>query len=1690
MSSSSTPEPQKNPAPSQRLDKNLFVVGIGASAGGLSALEELFSHLPADSGAAFVVIQHLSPDFKSLMKELLERHTTMKVYRVTQGMKLKPNSIFLIPPGKNLIVEANILKLEDRKKIKHEINFPIDLFFTSLAKNYQEKAIGVILSGSGSDGTHGLRSINEAGGIALVQEPTTAQFDGMPLSAAATGVVNQILPIPELAKLIHQFIVSPHHFSEAESLLTPSSLKKIASILLNSEKIDFSQYKSTTVSRRIHRRRLINNFKDINSYIQVLHDSKEERRILCSDLLINVTHFFRDRAAWTIIENKILPDIIENAEPNTELRFWIAGCSTGQEAYSLAILVHEALQKNSKELRVKIFATDIDRAALEIASAGIYPQSITKNISSDRLQKYFVFNDNNYQIVKKIRELLIFSSHNLAKDAVFTRLHYVSCRNVLIYMQSNLQLQILRNFHFSLRPQGVLFLGEAESVGEYESEFIYLDKKWKIYQKRRDIRLPITNQNFTKPSSNSIVRSYHPPVASETKPVAELSLKRLLSKSNSVVLIVSYDNRLLHLYGDSSYVLNPQQGKIMTDVTRMVKDPLQLPLNTALHRAKKERKTIEYTRIKFGQSSENYLASLTVIPPDRDNDEFDFYLVKIKIETVELSTNISTNISTEQFQTSNDAQSRVFALEHELEHTRENLQELVEELETTNEEQQASNEELTASNEELQSTNEELHSVNEELHTVNIEYQSKISELIQLNNDIDNLLTSTDIGVIFLDAEFNIRKFTPAATIAVALRNTDLKRPLSELKLKIDCEDLEALLAAVKLNQTTIEREVKLKTEGNYLLMRIHPYQTEEGQYDGLVISFVGINEVKLVQLKLEDTLAELKSKETEIANFFELSLEIMCVAHLDGYFKRVNPSLQSILGYTTSELLAQPFIHFVHPDDVEDTLQAVQHLSSGKKVADFENRYRCKDGSYRWFKWMAISYKGLIYATAHDLTEQKLTQELQNRQLAAIETATNGIAILNEDKFIFVNQAHLEIFGYSQPEELLGRSWHKLYEPKLIVKFEREIFPVLQDKGKWQGVVKAKHKCGHTFDQELTLSFSKAGDLICVCQNISARLEMERSLIESERKYRHLYQNTPIMLHSLDSQGKILSVSNYWLEQMGYSKEEVIGRKSTEFLAPESQHHAKKILADFYSTGSCHNVFYQWVRKDGSIIDGLLSAISEWQSGKIVRSLAVVIDITAQRQQEKLEEANRAKDNFIAHISHELRTPLNSIIGFSHILKKDSNIIPERLKLIDLINQSGQHLLTLINDILDLSKLNADKLELQYSDFNLANFVRNIVNIFDLRAQEKGVNFITDISQDLPAVVSADETKLRQVLFNLLSNAVKFTPANGSVTLSVSSFSVAVDARVATVRFAVEDTGKGIPENKYDTIFAPFGQLDPDNNDGEGTGLGLPICQNILNLMNSELHLGSKLDCGSRFWFDLDLEEISNHSLPIEISSQEQISQEKIVRTLATPCKVLVVDDNADNRFLLIEYLQSLGFTLKEARDGKEGIAIASLFQPDIIIMDLMMPVMSGKEAIAAIRQDDLLKDTKILMVSANVRSIIDSPDIKCDGFLAKPIDLERLLELLEKHLQLDWHTSSKESKLDRLSEEMDFVCPSTGELTKLLDLVSLGNMKDFKQQIKLLEEIDSQYIRFIDMVRQLADNYEQNKLQIMLEKLIKEKQ
>ncbi|WP_339382192.1 CheR family methyltransferase [Aetokthonos hydrillicola] len=567
--------------------------------------------MPIDSGAAFVVIQHLSPDFKSLMKELLERRTGMTIYRATEGMQLEPNTVYLNPPGKNLVVENHRIHLLNQEgRNYHGLNLPIDIFLESLAKNYNEQAIGIILSGTGTDGTNGLKAIKKAGGFTMVQEPDTAEFAAMPRAAIATGMVDRSVSPQQLAQITNQLVRSrktPNTLSpETTAFFNSHNLERITEIIGEEDDTDFSHYKTSTLLRRIERRYLITGCNEVDEFIHLLETSAQERSILRSEILIHVTQFFRDQPAWDFLEAEVIPQLIAKVPPQEELRCWVTACATGEEAYSLAILLDEAIAKSDKPVKFKIFATDIDKGALEKAIHGIYPETIINNISPERLENYFVYKNNSLQVIRHLREKLLFASHDLTKDAAFTRMNLISCRNVLIYLQSDLQQQVLRNLHFSLASKGILFLGEAETLGQIESEFQPLHNKQKIYQKSRDIKLPVTykgienHRRLSQPFSLSQNCDRN-----RIEPMLERVFSSFLSKNKATCFLVDRDHKIFHIFNDSLEVLKLPLGRTKTDVTKLVPSNLQLPLTTALHRAKRDFCKVCYAGIKLDKKSIN-----------------------------------------------------------------------------------------------------------------------------------------------------------------------------------------------------------------------------------------------------------------------------------------------------------------------------------------------------------------------------------------------------------------------------------------------------------------------------------------------------------------------------------------------------------------------------------------------------------------------------------------------------------------------------------------------------------------------------------------------------------------------------------------------------------------------------------------------------------------------------------------------------------------------------------------------------------------------------------------------------------------------------------------------------------------------------------------------------------------------------
>lgn len=826
------------------------IVAIGASAGGLTPIEDFFATVPERSGAAFVVVQHMSPDFKSLMKEILGKTTILPIHRAEDGMKCEADQIYLIPPRMNMSIHRGRLKLEPQDlEPGHAPNFAIDHFFLSLAEDIKERAVGVILSGTGTDGCRGVRAVSQAGGLVIAQDPDSSQFDGMPRSAIATGLISYSGAPEELARIVVQHVARQTAVPETDSdqiateIATGGALATVSSILSEDSNTDFSSYRPSTMSRRISRRIAARGYRDIEEYIDLLQQSSEERDRLRSELLIGVTAFFRDIEAWDCLASEVLLKLIREKTPGDRIRVWVTACSTGEEVYTMAMLLLEKMEELGRSFEIKIFGTDVDKHALEAAAAGVYGRTIEESVDEARLERFFTAHAKGYKIRKSIREMIIFAEHNLTRDAPFTTLDIVTCRNALIYMEPELQERVLKLLHFSLRKGGYLFLGPAETTGALETEFDPVERKWRIFSKRRDASLPIDSRRPTigimKPVFSRQDRVTHAGSSREDS-IGMEAFRLFLHDSNAACLIVNPRSQILQVLGNGSRYLKIPEGEVTADLAKMLHPDLLVSVTTALHRTSKAEISAEYHDVacKFEQGAMS--VDIRVVHHAADRFAQEFFLVL-------LSESVAQRARKESAETESSldshAMDQISDLQHELQHTRESLQATIEELETTNEEQQSTNQELLASNEELQSTNEELQSVNEELHTVNAEFQKKNNELNELSNDIDNLLRSMDIGALFLDRDLSIRKATSSVDRIVNVSMNDVGRPIMHFSHNMKCPEFVDLLRETLENSTQVSREIDM-VDGSRVFLRIMPYLRVDGEVDGVVVAFVDADEM------------------------------------------------------------------------------------------------------------------------------------------------------------------------------------------------------------------------------------------------------------------------------------------------------------------------------------------------------------------------------------------------------------------------------------------------------------------------------------------------------------------------------------------------------------------------------------------------------------------------------------------------------------------------------------------------------------------------------------------------------------------------------------------------------------------------------------------------------------------------------
>ena len=849
------------------------VVGIGTSAGGLEALQDFFGNLPSDTGATYIVVQHLSPDYKSMMSELLTKHTDMPIFEVADSIVIEPNAIYLMPPRKNMLITEGKLLLSDQMpdRLPH---LSIDVFLRSLAEDQQHKGIGIILSGTGTDGTRGIRAMKEAGGLVVVQKPDSAKFDGMPTNAYQTGLADMVLTPKEMGKSLVNFMNHPSIKGDLPvSSFTATdgdneTIHEIFQLLKKQSSINFAQYKPSTVSRRIERRLGINQLKTLDAYLRLLIDSPREVSILSKELLINVTRFFRDDEAFDKLTTVAVHKVLTSGNGTDPIRLWIAGCSSGEEAYSIAILFDEAKEKYKIDRRVKIFATDVDEDAIAEASTGIYAAEIVQDISKNRLNRYFENSGNAYVVSAKLRKMVIFAQHNMIEDPPFSNINLLSCRNALIYFQHPAQQKVFLSFYFALQQHGFLFLGNSESLGEMAVHFETIDERTRIFQKVSAARLPLKQpstlkHNISMPIISKNSSNHVRPAATAINNKYNTVMERLIEhySPDSIVLNDSFD--AVHVYGDvTRYTKGLGRGKVSINIKDMICNDLAIAVSTALYRSEKNQEDVFYSDVACtldGESTFIDLAVFMVKQSDHQSSPRSYILQFIIHEQGDVVRKSPKSIT---FDGGEQSLQRIYDLEQELIKKQEHLQVTIEELETTNEELQSANEELMSSNEELQSTNEELQSVNEELYTVNSEYQEKISQLTEANMDLDNVINSTDIGIIFLDENLTIRKYTPHSANYINLRTSDIGRPIHHISHELDYSDFLTQIGNVSTKGDIVEQDI-LTRSGEAALLRMAPYTVNDDiavSHQGVLITITNISRLKFVENALVQAQQQFKT--------------------------------------------------------------------------------------------------------------------------------------------------------------------------------------------------------------------------------------------------------------------------------------------------------------------------------------------------------------------------------------------------------------------------------------------------------------------------------------------------------------------------------------------------------------------------------------------------------------------------------------------------------------------------------------------------------------------------------------------------------------------------------------------------------------------------------------------------------------
>jgi two-component system CheB/CheR fusion protein len=957
-------------------DQALFpIVGIGASAGGLEALEQFLINVPEKTGIAYVVVQHLDPTQEGMLPELLQRVSKMKVFQAKDGMLVNPNGVYVIPPNKSMSIMHGKLQLFQPLE-KRGLRLPVDFFLRSLAEDLKDLSIGLILSGMGSDGSSGIRAIKESNGIVMVQDPASAKYDSMPRNAIESVLVDIVAPPNELYTKLSEFL---KHIPLVKTNLNietkdQSALEKIIFLLRTYTGNDFSMYKKSTMYRRIERRMGVHKISKISDYVTLLQKNQKEGEILFKEMMIGVTNFFRDSKVWVKLAQTIVANFFDNNSGNKTLRAWVPGCSTGEEAYSLAIIFKETLANinPSPNISLQIFATDLDNVAIEVARKGMFHENIATDVSSERLARYFVKTDEGFQVVSEVREMVVFAQHNLIMHPPFINIDILSCRNLLIYLDTELQKKILGLFYYSLNTNGLLVLGSSETLGSMNSHFDSIDNKLKIF-KRADNAVPPDLTNF--PSSYSRTKSA---IAEKSAPVAPahniqtLAEQVLLQQFSPPGVLVNHNGDIIFISGRTGKYLEPAAGKANLNIFAMLREGLRHEFQVAFHQALSQKSSVVLHNQKVGTNGNTQTLNINIQYIDKPDPLKETLMVIFRDipDVPEVKPHSKTDGKSSTGSREKELEKELHYAREEMQSTLEEMQTSQEELRSTNEELQSANEELQSANEELTSSKEEMQSLNEELQTLNAELIAKVEDFARVDNDMKNLLNSTDIATLFLDKELNIRRYTNQATKIFKLIKSDIGRPFTDQVSDLIYPEMANDAHKVLRTLIFVEKQVPGK-DGSWFLIRIMPYRTFDDRIDGLVITFINITELKRV---------EEKWKETEQIQRLLLNSSPDIFIKLSLLWKVVefNTAAETFFGVKREDTLNQNFFQmFIAGPMQKKTEQVLQKLLNNLQDGRFKTKVVAAKGKIQDVAWSAK----LLFNSSNIVTGMILRGEFDGKQ-------------------------------------------------------------------------------------------------------------------------------------------------------------------------------------------------------------------------------------------------------------------------------------------------------------------------------------------------------------------------------------------------------------------------------------------------------------------------------------------------------------------------------------------------------------------------------------------------------------------------------------------------------------------------------------------------------------------------------------